>query len=103
MPADLRSILSLEVPVIVLLGERKMKTSDVVSLIPGSIIELPKNVDEELILLVNNRPIGRGVAVKVGENFGLRISSTGDLRERIAAMGRAADFASPEAVVSGGR
>lgn len=101
MPSDLRAILSLEVPVIVLLGERPMKTSDVVSLIPGSIIELPKKVDEELTLLVNNRPVGRGVAVKVGENFGLRVSYTGDLRERIAAMGQT-DFASPQAVAAAG-
>lgn len=87
MPSDVSSILSLEVPVIVLLGERTMKTSEVISLVPGSIIELPKNVEEELTLLVNNRGIGLGTAVKVGENFGLRLTFVGNLRERIAAMG----------------
>ncbi len=87
MPSDIRSILSLEVPIIVLLGERPMKTSDVISLIPGAIVELPKNVDEELSLLVNNRTVGTGVAVKVGENFGLKVTFIGDLEQRIKAMG----------------
>lgn len=89
MPADLRSIMSLEVPIIVLLGERRMTTAEVVSLIPGAIIELTKKVDEELTLLVNNRPLASGTAVKVGENFGLRLSAVGELRDRIQAMGEA--------------
>lgn len=87
MPADLRSILSLEVPIIVLLGERHMTTAEVVALIPGAIIELTKKVDEELTLLVNNRPLATGTAVKVGENFGLRLSAVGPIKDRISAMG----------------
>jgi len=86
MASDLRSILSLEVPIIVLLGERQMKTSEVVSLVPGAIIEIPKNAEDELALQVNNKPIGTGQAVKVGENFGLRITFIGDLRARIDAL-----------------
>lgn len=87
MASDLRGILSLEVPLIVLLGDRLMKTSEVLSLVPGSIVELPKSAEDELTLLVNNRPIGAGLAVKVGENFGVKITFIGDLKERIAAMG----------------
>jgi flagellar motor switch protein FliN len=68
-----------------------MRLSDVVALIPGAIIELPKNSEEELQLLVNNKPIASGAAVKVGENFGLRITFVGDLRERIGALGAAPD------------
>ena len=90
MSSDVRAVMSLEVPLIVVLGERQMRLSDVIELIPGAIIELPKQADEELQLLVNNKPIGTGHAVKVGENFGLRITYIGDLRSRIAAMGQAA-------------
>jgi flagellar motor switch protein FliN/FliY len=97
MASDLRAILSLEVPLIVLLGERRMKTSEVLSLIPGSIVELPKNWEEELTLLVNNRPIGTGLAVKVGENFGMKITFIGDLRDRIAALAGAKGQAQPAA------
>ena len=65
-----------------------MKTSEVVSLLPGAIIELPKSAEEELTLLVNDRPIGSGLAVKVGENFGLRITFIGDVKSRIKALGK---------------
>jgi flagellar motor switch protein FliN/FliY len=90
MPADVTSILKLEVPLIVRLGERQMTMAQVVSLVPGVIIELPKNADEELELLVNNKPLGTGLAVKVGENFGIRITHIGDVKARVEAMGSAA-------------
>jgi flagellar motor switch protein FliN/FliY len=86
MPTDLQSILNIEVPVIVQIASREMTLEEVTLLIPGSIIELPKLVDEELEILVANKPIGVGKAVKVGENFGIRVSYIGDVRERIAAM-----------------
>ncbi len=87
MPSDIKAILSLEVPIIVVLGERSMRVSEICALGPGAIIELPKGADEELELLVNNKPVGVGSAVKVGENFGIKITYIGDLRARIAAMG----------------
>ena len=90
MASDLPAVLRLQVPVIVRLGERSMSLSEVIALVPGAIIQLPKNADAELDLLINNKQIGTGAAVKVGENFGIRITYIGDLRERIAALGGAA-------------
>jgi flagellar motor switch protein FliN len=89
VPSDIKAILSLEVPIIVLLGERQLRVSEVVSLVPGAILELPKTAEEELTLMVNNKPVGNGVAVKVGENFGIRITYIGDIRKRIVALGEA--------------
>lgn len=86
MATELSSILCLEVPVIVQLGAKEMRLGEVLALAPGVIIELPKQVDEELDLLINNKAIGRGVAVKVGENFGLRVSWVGDQKARIKAL-----------------
>lgn len=87
MAADLSTILKLEVPIIVVLAERQITLGEVLSLVPGSIIELPKTAEEELDLLVNNRKIGTGVAVKIGENFGIEIASIGTPEERVQAMG----------------
>jgi flagellar motor switch protein FliN/FliY len=95
MPADVQSLLALEVPVIVVLGERPMKLADVLRLAPGTIIELPKNAEAELALLVNNKEIGSGQAVKVGENFGIQLSSIGDVEARVRALGPATATASP--------
>ena len=96
MPAGIESILALEVPVIVQIAERMMPVEDVVSLAPGAIIELPKSSNDDLEILVNNKVIGTGTAVKVGENFGVRVSYIGDLTHRLSAMGAAAEPAATE-------
>jgi flagellar motor switch protein FliN/FliY len=87
MATELKTILRLKVPVIVQIGRRRMKVDDVLALGPGAILELDKNADEELDLLVNNKVIGSGAAVKVGENFGIKISQIGSAAERVAALG----------------
>ncbi len=95
MPAQIESILTLEVPVIVQIARRTMPVEEVVSIRPGAIIELPKSADDELEILVNNKTIGMGKAVKVGENYGVRVSFIGDLKHRISALGPDADPPAP--------
>ena len=84
MSSNLDQILKLDVPIIVRLAERQLPLGEVVRLVPGAIIELEKSSDGELDLLVNNRAIGSGTAVKVGENFGIRVTYLGDLKAREA-------------------
>jgi len=85
---ELQRILRLQVPVIVRLAERKLPCSEVLRLGVGAIIEFSKSSDEPLELLINNKPIGVGVTVKVGENFGLRITQIGDVKQVIESLGR---------------
>jgi flagellar motor switch protein FliN len=72
---NLAQVLRLAVPVIVRIGERPMSVAGVTALAPGTILELSKAAEEELLLAVNNQVIARGQAVKVGENFGIRLTS----------------------------
>ena len=74
-------------PVIVKLAERKLSMAEVLRLGTGAIIEFAKASDEPLELLINNKPIGLGEAVKVGENFGLRLTQIGDVRSLIRTLG----------------
>jgi flagellar motor switch protein FliN/FliY len=86
-PPDVRRVLRLEVPVVVRLADRKLLLSEVMRLGVGAIIEFVKSSSEPLELLVNNKVIGFGETVKVGENFGLRITQIGDVRQVIRALG----------------
>ena len=86
-PDELDRILHLSVPVIVKLAERKLNVSEVMRLGVGAIIEVAKSSDEPLELLVNNKVVGQGEAVKVGENFGLRITQIGDVKQLVNALG----------------
>jgi flagellar motor switch protein FliN/FliY len=83
---ELRRILKMQVPVIVKLAERKLQLSEVMRLGAGAIIEFSKRSDEPLELLVNNKTVALGETVKVGENFGLRITQVGDLKSTIQSL-----------------
>ena len=83
----LQRILRLEVPVIVRLAERTLPVGKIVNLSIGAILEFDKSFDSDLDLMINNKCIGRGQAVKVGENFGLRLAYIGSLQDRIKALG----------------
>jgi flagellar motor switch protein FliN/FliY len=89
MSRTIQQLLTLEVPVIVRVGTTKLSVAEITALAPGSIIEIDKPADEELDLLVNNRHVGFGVAVKVGENFGVELTYLGDPLKRHLEPGKA--------------
>jgi flagellar motor switch protein FliN len=84
---EVQRILRLSVPVIVKLAERRLTLAEVLRLGNGSILEFFKSFDEPLELMINNKVIGLGEAVKVGENFGLKITQIGDVKAVIRSMG----------------
>lgn len=85
--ADVERILHLNVPVSVTLAETDMSVESILALNVGSILEFDMSFDAELSLRVGHREIGSGQAVKIGENFGLRITRMGPVEDRIDAMG----------------
>lgn len=87
MATELDTILKLKVPLIVTVGARRISLETVLGLGPGSIVELNKSADEPLEILINNKQVGTGEAIKVGENFGIRISKMLPPQERVHAMG----------------
>lgn len=84
---EIMCLLAIEVPVIVQLGVRRMNVGEVMRFSVGAIIEFSKSADEELELLANNRPIGKGHAVKVGENFGIKLTGISPVKETIRKLG----------------
>lgn len=87
MSPSLERILRIHVPVHVNIAERTMDVSTIMELNVGSILEFNKAADSDLQLVVVNECIGSGQAVKVGENFGLQITTIGSMTDRIHALG----------------
>jgi len=75
LPPYTRSLLRIRVPIVVTLARSKQPLSRIVELAPGSIIPFDKSCEDTLSLEVNNREVAEGEAVKVGDKFGLRITS----------------------------
>ena len=70
---DLSLVLDVPVEVSVELGKRIIPIAEILSLGPGSVVELDKAAGESLDVLVNGKLVARGEAVVVGEKYGIRI------------------------------
>ncbi len=86
LPPYARTLLQIQVPMIVNLAAKKQSVGEITRLGPGSIIQFNKPCDESLTLQVGDLAIAEGEAVKVGENFGIRISSMLLPEERFRAV-----------------
>lgn len=70
-----KSLLCVEVPVVVTLARTSMAVEKVMRLVPGVMIQFDKSCDSPLTVEVGNQKIAEGEVVKVGDKFGLRVSS----------------------------
>lgn len=75
LPGYAKSLLRIKVPVIVTLAAKKQPVGRIVELGPGSIIQFDKSCEEMLEMHVNEQLVGEGEAVKVGDKFGIRLTS----------------------------
>lgn len=75
LPPYSRSLMSVKVPLVVTLAEAKKKVSEIVKLGPGTILQFEKPCEDMLDLEASGHAIAEGEAVKVGDKFGLRITS----------------------------
>jgi len=80
-------IMDVQMRVAVELGRSTMTVEDVLSLGPGSVVELNKLAGEPVDILVNDRLIARGEVVVVDENFGVRVTEIISPRRRARVMG----------------
>jgi flagellar motor switch/type III secretory pathway protein FliN len=87
LPQYTRSLLRIQVPVLVTLAQKRQPLGRIVGISPGAILQFDKSCEEMLDLLVGERRIASGEAVKVGDKFGLRITSITPPDERYYPLG----------------
>src|SRR5262245_46772676 len=86
LPAYARSLLRIQVPVVATLATTRQPVSRVLELAPGTILHFNKPCDEPLSLQIASCEVAVGETVKVGEKFGLRISSMVLPKERFESV-----------------
>lgn len=86
LPVNLELVLNVELEASIRFGEREMLLRDVIGLMPGTIVELNKLVNEPAELFVAHRAVAQGELVLVDGNLGLRITHVAGIPERAAAL-----------------
>jgi flagellar motor switch protein FliN len=71
---NINRLLDVEMNVTVRFGSTQIPLRDVANFGVGSMIELDRNIDEPVDLLVNNAPFAQGEVVVVDGYYGVRIS-----------------------------
>jgi flagellar motor switch protein FliN len=74
MEPNLDLIMDVKLNVSLRFGKRQLPLSDVIELATGSVIELDRQVDEPVELILGNRVIARGEVVIVDGDYGLRVT-----------------------------
>lgn len=70
---DLSSVRAVNVTATVEVGRRQLRLSDALQIAPGAIIQLNREIDSPLDLLINGKLVARGEIVAVDNDFGIRI------------------------------
>lgn len=86
---ELRNIdllLDVSLQVTVELGRTRRQIRDVLSLGPGSVMELDKLAGEQVDVLINGKLIAKGEVVVIDENYGVRITDIVSPTERVQVM-----------------
>lgn len=86
IPPNLDMVLDIRLTCTARLGRVDMPIGDILTLGPGSILEVGHLIDEPVELLVNDKLIARGDVVVVDEKFGLRITEIISTVERIESL-----------------
>jgi flagellar motor switch protein FliN/FliY len=79
-------LMDVKMPIAIELGRTEMPISEILTLGPGSVVELDKLAGEPVDLLVNGKIVARGEVVVVDENFGVRITMLMSPQERLKSL-----------------
>ena len=71
---NLQLVMDVELNVTMRFGQRQLALREVLELTSGSVIELDRQVEEPVELLLEGKVIARGEAVVIDGNYGLRVT-----------------------------
>lgn len=86
-PKNIELILDVPMEMSVVLGRAERSVKQILSLGPGSIVELNKYAEEPLDIFVNGMLIGQGEVVVIEEKFGIRVNNIVSTKERAESLG----------------
>jgi flagellar motor switch protein FliN len=86
MPDNLELILDIDMPLTVRFGEATVSIEALSKLGPGSLVELSRQPDDPVDVLINGRLVARGEVVVVAGNYGVRVTQVVSADERMRTL-----------------
>lgn len=84
----LERIGAIPVEISVELGRARLSVSEVLKLVPGSVIELSSFAGDELTIHVNGVLVAKGEAVVLNDHFGIRVTNVIAPADRARSLGQ---------------
>jgi flagellar motor switch protein FliN/FliY len=73
-------LMDIELEATLRFGSREMTIGEVLDLGPGDVIELDRQADDVVDLLIGDKIIARGIAVLCNGRYGLRVTEVAELK-----------------------
>lgn len=73
-PQNLDAVMDVELEVALRFGQRELTLREVLELTSGSVVELDRQVEEPIELILDGKVVARGEAVVIDGNYGLRVT-----------------------------
>jgi flagellar motor switch protein FliN len=75
--ASLELLLDVELALTLRFGSRRMQLREVLELSPGAVVDLDRQIEDPVDVLLDGRLVARGEVVVVNGNYGLRVTEVG--------------------------
>ncbi len=86
LPDNLELILDIDMPLTVRFGEATLSIEALSRIGPGSLVELSRQPDDPVDVLINGRLVARGEVVVVAGNYGVRVTQVVSAAERMRTL-----------------
>ena len=83
---NLDLLMDVELPVMLRFGTRQATLREVLDLATGAVLELDREVQEPVDLVLNGKLIARGEVVVVDGNYGLRVTEVASPQQRVGSL-----------------
>lgn len=88
LPGNFRLLADIPVRLSVEVGSTSLRLAEVMSLSEGSVVELDRQADELLDIMVNGTLVARGEVVTVNGRYGIRVMEIASTDARLAGIER---------------
>jgi flagellar motor switch protein FliN/FliY len=88
LAGNLRLLADIPVRMSVEVGSTQLRLSEIMNLSEGSVVELDRQADELLDIMVNGTLVARGEVVTVNGRYGIRVVEIASAEQRLAGVER---------------